>query len=353
MASTVTQQRIQQAAARNTELLRTLSETDYATPALAQQRRLIADLEDELSLPTTRLASADRQRTKELKEHKDLQDSVVRRFLYKSTGKKEKFQARAQKEEEEYFAALQTEHRESEVNNNLKARLEEARALVPALEQKIDRHSEAQRQLESLYNDIFAGSTPGFPDEDERERVVNNALQAYQDYRGRLETEHHTVLLLNQGQTHMRSAVGAMDEALRHSRNDIWGGGTLTDMIERNALHRAEMQASQARLVVMQAQRMNPLAGSLPEVSIDQGNLMADVFFDNIFTDLAFHDKIKASSAQVQQVAAVMDSLLAAAQARHQQLEAELRTRDKELQDARFALQKERERAFERVAAVA
>ncbi|KAK0732438.1 hypothetical protein B0T21DRAFT_369009 [Apiosordaria backusii] len=341
--------KITAASAKNRELLTILQQTDHALPSLIQQRRLVTDLETEVKASDQRVAAVDRKRKKEYQEHEKYRDSVLKRFAYKATGKREKFEQRAAKEEQEYFEALQEEHRETQINKDVKSQLEQARQVAADLEREVSRHNDVQRQLDELYGRIFGGPTPGFPQEDEQERVANAKTQAYQATRGKAEAESQALRLLGEGQLRMKRALGFMEEALMHSRRDMYGGGTFTDMMERNALSQAEREATLAKMLVAQAQRMSPMVADLPPINIDQGNLMMDVFFDNIFTDMAFHDKIKASRASVIRAAMAMDGQVSAARQRLSGLEGELRMREQEMREAREKLQKVRERVFESV----
>jgi hypothetical protein len=94
---------INNAAPRNRELLQILSDTDHAPPALEQQKRYIDDLNTQLSQVQSRLKALETTRDKELKDHEKYRDSVMKRFAYKATGQKDKFAAKAEKEEKEYF----------------------------------------------------------------------------------------------------------------------------------------------------------------------------------------------------------------------------------------------------------
>ncbi|KAK3312189.1 hypothetical protein B0H66DRAFT_486442 [Apodospora peruviana] len=346
-----TETKLLQASAKNAELLRILAQTDHASPALAQQNRFVAELQANIDASEKRKVAADNKRKKELKDHEKFRDSVMRRFAYKATGKTAKFEAKAAKEETEYFEALQEEHREEEVNRNLRARLAEAQQVVSELEEEVRRHNKAQRELDTLYESIFKGTTPGFPEEDEKENSLTSATRDYQDCKSRAESEQHAVRLLMEAQYRMRSALGAVDEALSHSRMDMFGGGTFTDMMERNALHRAETETMGARMLVLQAQKFAP-PGAIPElppVEINHGNIMRDVFFDNVFTDMQFHEEIKASRWRVEQAARALDATVARAQERNKDLGDELRQRESGVQAMRAALQKAREEAFRSV----
>lgn len=81
-------------------------------------------------------------------------------------------------------------------------------------------------------------------------------------------------------------------------------------MMERNALRNAQASASQAEFLIDQARKASPAVQTVARVSIAKGfviqhfpllfhsnitiflrfrSIVSDVFFDNIFTDIAFH----------------------------------------------------------------
>ncbi|KAK0624281.1 hypothetical protein B0T14DRAFT_426012 [Immersiella caudata] len=304
--------KIAQASLKNRELLTILSQTDHAPAQLAQQRRLITDLNAALDESDRKLAFLSEKRHKEFREHKAYRDSFVRRHLYKASGKGEKFAEKAKKEEEEYFAVLQKEQQYQGVHRDLKEQLAKAQEESSRLDGEVTRHESAQGELDRMYESIFGGPTEGLPEEDAAEEKVKSAMRAYQVARGRAEEEHMAVQLLGDAQKRMGSAIRSMQEALSASQYDMWSSNSFADMMERNALHRAEAETISARMQVVQAQRFDPR-----------------------------------SMARVQQAAARLDQIAAEAQGRFGDLDAEFRRKEKELNDARVALQKVRERAFE------
>ncbi|KAI1382017.1 hypothetical protein F4677DRAFT_12479 [Hypoxylon crocopeplum] len=340
---------IKDAAPRNRELLAILSETDHALPTLEQQKRYIGDLNRELSTVQKRIMALDKQRAKEFKEHKKYRDSVMKRFAYRVSGKTDKFEARAEKEEQEYFAVLQEEQKAKEQEENLKGMRSKALEVQSDLEAEVTRHTEAQQQLDGLYDSIFQGFTPAFPEEDRSEQNAESALQAYHNSRVNVETELQVVHLLSGAKGRLYNALNYTEEALSHSRMDMFGGGTLNDFLERNALDKAESQVAQMFSLVRQAQRMSPKVHDLPAVGIAQGSLMGDVLFDNIFSDMAFHDKIKDSRAALNRARENIFHQLALAQSRHQEAEQDMNAHAAALTTAREELQKARERIFERI----
>lgn len=345
------QAQIQQAAAKNTELLRALAETDYAAPALQEQNRFLQDLRSQLRLSDDKLKKLDKRRESELKDHEKYRDSHMRRFMYKATGKKEKFDEKAEKEEREYFEVLQEQHQEKQINDNLKQQVDEAVKVQQQFEAAARHHDALQRELDELYHAIFAGPTPQFPEEDIKEQESNRALQAYHNTRTKAEGETKAVQLLAQAMHLMNGAIRSMDSALGHSRMDMFGGGAMSDMMERNALSQAERMVQEARLMHTNAGHASPgHVADLPRVNINHGHLFSDVFFDNIFTDMAFHDEIKRGRADVVRCAAALDRQGQRAKERLQGLQQKLVQQEANLETARKALQTAREQAFERVA---
>lgn len=73
----------------------------------------------------------------------------------------------------------------------------------------------------------------------------------------------------------------------------MWGGGTMTDMMERSELANAQRFSDQATMMVQQARQLQPAIGDIGRAIMPQGSFMSDVMFDNIFTDMAFHRKIE------------------------------------------------------------
>lgn len=343
--------KIERAAPRNKELLRTLSETDYAKPALQQQKLYIADLENEIKDLDKRIKGLEGKRKAELKDHEKYRDSVMKRFAYKVSRKEEKFNVKAEKEEREYFEALQEEHKAKELRSNTNASLEQARGQEKELQAVAQRHTDAQRALDELYDSIFEGPSPGFPEEDAQENAATEALARYQHLRRQGESQYQVLNMLSNARSKMALAKNYLEEARSHSRMDMFGGGMMSDMMERSALSRAEISLSEVKLLIEQARRFSPELRQIPPVQIAQGNLISDVMFDNVFTDMQFHEKIKSSQAQLERASQDLNGQIKDAEQRYARTTDELKQRIKDLENARVALQKVREHAFSRTAA--
>lgn len=341
--------KIRETSERNSELLNILHQTDSALPDLEAQKHQVADLEKQVAQQAERLKQIGYRRKQELREHEHYRDSVLRRFAFKMSGKADKFEARAAKEEREYFDVLQEEHQADVMKKNLDEMLADAKTVRGELEIRAATHVEAQRELDSLYESIFTGPSPGFPEEDQRERETSNALRIYKEARSRAEAEGQVVNILTQAQNRLNGALMAMEDALHASRRDMYGGGTFSDMMERNALNQAENLVRQATALVTQAQRASTMVRPLPPVRIAQGNLLGDVFFDNIFSDMAFHEKIQQSNLEVRNCAQSLNIDLMSATQRHMETLREADQKNEVVRQARVRLQKARENVFQRV----
>lgn len=339
------------AATKNTTLLQILTATDHAAPVLPAQRELLANLTLAASESSKRLARFTERRLKEFQDHEQYRDSLVRRFAAKATGLGKKFEEKAAKEEREYFEVLSKEEEIRAYNTDVKRQVEEVTAYIEDLERDKERNEAAQRELNELYEGIFRGRTEGMPEEDEVEGDVQVKLGVWREVKGREAKQEGAVGLVRAAKGRMANAVKAMDEALVHSTDDLWGGGRYTDMMERNALQKAEREMGAARMAVWQARQMDPMVEELKGFEVmSWQDFISDVLIDTPFTDYEFHKKIKASAEEVREMAAVVDRILAEANARHQLLLGELRVSEKDLQKSRDNLQRIRAAVFERFA---
>lgn len=344
------QQQIQEASSRNATLLKTLSETDYASPALTQQNGYIGDLESSLKKTNSDIEQLTKQREKELEEHEKYRDSHFKRFAYRMGRKTEEFDEQASKEEREYFDALEQEHRAKEHAKALESQLEEARRNRDDLKKPAADNAEAQKELDTLYHSIFEGKKPGFPGEDAAEQNFHEVREAYATAQANSSAEHEAVKILMKAQHLLGEARHNMSSARDASRVDMLGGGILTDMVERDKLSSAQDKMGAVSELVAQAQRQSQAVHPLRQTQIAEGHLMGDVLFDNIFSDMKFHDQIKESQSDVERTAQDLEAQIVQAKERAGQLDRQLEQVSKKLGEARGQLQTARSRAFEKVA---
>lgn len=341
--------KIQEAASQNASLLQGLHETDSAPSQLQQQDAYLRDLDHQIKNTTKRVTDLKRKTATELKDHEKYRDSNLRRFAHKATGRKEKFAEKAAKEEKEYFDAMQAQKSAEDELAYIQHLKSEAQTQRENFSSAADRHTRLQSQLDALYNSIFAGHTPEFPDEDRHEDACTATSQQLQHLHQQSEHSKHILFLLGQTSTKLSEARNSLDSAYGMSQYDMFGGGTMASMQKRNYLERAESSIQQVRMLREQLHHLAPEIRDLGPLQIDMGSIWSDVVFDNIFTDMDMHDRIKKSMAQVDDAGHKVGEIIWRREGELNGLKGQIGRAEDELRDRRVELQRSREEAFRKV----
>ncbi|PPJ58635.1 hypothetical protein CBER1_03512 [Cercospora berteroae] len=344
---------LREAGDKNNELLAELRQTDYAPSSLKQNAAFIEDL-------NTQIASTDKELRKlhnitedERKDHVRYRDSNFKRYMHKMGGSKgkDKFSSKAEKEEREFLEAWQKERSAKESRDELSRALEHAQSDKVNLERDTKRHETAQTELDKLYNSIFSGPTPDVPGEDDLERAVQQSRENYDQANRALSTEKHVLEVLGRADQSLTAAQAQMDAAYRRSQRDVYfGGGMFTDMMERDALSQSQNAIHATLRHMEEAQRVQPQVRPLKEINIDHGHMFSDVLFDNVFSDMAQHERIKDSDAQLKAAYQDLKGQIEEQKGRCQGAEQNLQQAVNDLEQARKELQRVRAEAFERLA---
>lgn len=345
------QERIIAAASENNGLLNTLSETDYAPAAVQQTNHYITTLNKQIQEKEAQIKKLYSHLYIEKQQHEKYQNSTMKRLAYKMSGKRQDFEEKARREEREYVEARQMHFEESENLKRVQSDLREAQHQLADLESVNQRHKSAQQQLDALYASIFDGPTPEFPQEDQIETLVSQTSHAFQDAQKKYSAETQVYKILVQAQNVMGAVTANMAAALQASEADMWGfGGSFADMAERSSLAKAQQGVSQAEMLISQARQLSNDIGPLPKMRIAEGNLISDVLFDNIWSDMKFHDKIEASALQVRNGRARLQMEIDGCKGRCTRAKDSVDREGRALADARRRLQETRIGVFDAVA---
>lgn len=345
------QNQIQQAASQNAQLLQGLHETDSAPSQLPGQVAYIKDLDKQITDVQKRVNSLKNVSAKELKDHEKYRDSTLRRFAHKASGRKEKFAEKAAKEEKEYFDAVQAQKSAEDELAYAKHLKAEADTQRQKLETDTKRHNDLQAELDALYNSIFAGYTPEFPDEDAKENACNASYQHFSGMNQNLEREKHILYLLGQMVTKLSQSRASLDNAYSMSQWDMFGGGTLASMQKRNDLERADSSIQQVRMLQDQLRHIAPEIADLGAMNIATGSIWSDVVFDNIFTDMDMHGKIKDSISQIDAAGNKCSAIIRQREDGLKNIQGQVYQANEDLKRKRVELQQAREDAFSKVLA--
>jgi hypothetical protein len=345
-------QALTNAATRNSELLVVLAETDYAARTLQQNTSYIADLDAQFKATEKELHRLHAKTEYERKDHLKYRDSTFKRYAHKLGGSKgqAKFVSKSEKEEREFLAAWQTEREAEERKAELKRALETANEDCQRLEGEKTRNESAQQDLDQLYASIFSGPTPEVPGEDQLEHAVYYAKQHLEQVQSQWNADSGALEALRRVEVRMGTAAAAMQEALQASRFDMMGGGTFADMMERDELSKAAVAISESLRHMDEARRLQPAITHLREIHVDMGHMVSDVMFDNIFSDMAQHDRIHATNGQVVEAIAQLKEQITMQLERAKSAKLALSQARASMEEARKELQNIRAEAFERVA---
>ncbi|KAK5700770.1 hypothetical protein LTR97_005287 [Elasticomyces elasticus] len=350
-----------EAATKNGELLSTLAQTDHAPPALKQNKAYISDLQTQLGALDQELKKLHAITEDERKDHLKYHDSTMKRLAHKLGGKRgtEKFVSKQEKEEREFLEAWQHEREAIGQREELARALRYAQDEKRTLEDDCTRHIQAQIDLDKLYNAIFSGPTPDVPGEDQMESTVATCRDWYQQCQAHQNAEKQAMDGVTKADMFMSTALNDMNDALRTSTADMWGGGTMVDYLERRVTldyrfirpwtDYGQRCFTRAVAHMNEAIRAQPAIHPLSPVNIDQDHFISDVLFDNIFTDMAQHDRIQNSSLQLQQSARELKQQLPGQQQRVGDAGVQLKQASQNLEEARLELQRIRAEAFMRL----
>lgn len=153
--------------------------------------------------------SADRRR-KEFADWKEIQQRTTKRLWVKlkhpSSGG-DRISQMEEKEEKEYMLALEKEQSALSRIAELEAQEADLQSQVKELEPYASEHEKLKKQLVDLYKRVFDGPTPGFPEEDEKERLVKETSRRYQDFAAAIANEKRAHALLTKAQAFLMLAA--------------------------------------------------------------------------------------------------------------------------------------------------
>lgn len=179
------------------------------------------------------------------------------------------------------------------------SRLEAARRDVAALQARLD----ALGDVDAEYDDALAAKERWAEDHDP---AAAAALAEISETRGRLLAEDTEAREAHAAGTvaleHLRRAADRLREARSWSTWDTFGGGGfLTDMMKYDRLDEVSVVLGHADLALRRFSRELAdlrLAG-VSAVNVDGLTRTFDVFFDNIFSDLAVRSRIQEAESRV------------------------------------------------------
>ncbi|KAH8765303.1 hypothetical protein F5882DRAFT_414300 [Hyaloscypha sp. PMI_1271] len=200
-------------ASENSSLLVKLSSTSTAPSLLAGHEKHLTALKANLSEHTVILQKLKDGVDSKFKRHRKLRDSTTRRFIYRATNMLAKFDAKAMKEEREYFDLLNEQSKAEKRRLLLQRDYNEAVEQQELLEREVQEHAKTHARIDELYERLFAGPTPGFPREDEREHRFYAARGKNETIKEAIRSRRQVRRILTVSQGHVKQAKIALRNA--------------------------------------------------------------------------------------------------------------------------------------------
>jgi len=323
-------------------LQKTLSESEWAVTALPQATKTLQATETAVKSTREKIRTFDQRSKNQLERLQGLKHHSVKRAWYKSTGKLDE---KLEEEEKEWL-------RQYELVQGAKAKAEEQDKEVIEAKKIYDQcveakaaHEKAQKDLNELLERLFAGPTPSFPTEDEYEQSLAAARQRLDDVNILVKRQTFVANSLHRAHQCLLGALEALQSALQMNTYDMFSRGGYADWMVHSALAQARDLAARAQYLVSEVRRIEPTIPHLGDIRIEQDNLVFNVIFDNIFTDLRVRQMIQESFAKVQRATLTLqNTVLPQLQAQSQAVQARFENCQKEVRRFEQAMWNERSR---------
>lgn len=282
------------------------------------------------------------------KQHKKYRDSVTKRFTYRLTNMKAKFDAKAMKEEREYNGALEAQHKAEERKNLLQDKVHEAVKERSRLEAAAKTHDETHKQIDALYESIFAGPTPGFQTEDDREQNYYNALREHEVVKTAVASKKRAVQHLNRASSALKQAQSRNRRAQEEAKHGLVLALSGAFSFLKEADHYATLTLVHADQAM---EGLQPLDfNSVEAKTLLQSRIKAaSIERGLVSSKQAMLERSAEAEQKLSEAEEALDTLVNAAKQKERAAREEVRGTARTLEDARQALQQIRQAAFEQV----
>jgi xanthine/CO dehydrogenase XdhC/CoxF family maturation factor len=259
-----------------------------------------------------------------------------------------KFEAKVMQEEQEYFTALASKSRAEERRNVLQKNLDESvKAQVP-LENAAKEHGQAHARIDILYEQLFAGPTPGFPGEDKRETWFYTARSRNEEVKAKITKSRHAIRLMNMAAKNLERAGRFAREARSEVNNSIifFDEAVYSLTLANEHVYYALSNAGKAEAVLEPLDEELNKHKRIAIAALHQAKIDVET--------LSSRTKILAAIEMVQpkldDAHAKLDELIDMTKVREKRGLEEIRNTARQLEDARQELQEIRQQIFEEVA---
>jgi hypothetical protein len=344
-----TKQVVLDAAFQNSSLLVKLAETETAPGDLAVHQANISRLGKDIQEQSDVLHQLKDQVDAKYRRHRKYNDNPTLRFLYRAIFNFEKLQTKTAQHEKEYHSALAAQAQAQKRCTLLMNALGSAERVEADLKLRAQEHGDSHARIDELYEALFAGPTPEFPKEDDKENRFYVARGAHERVRQKVITSRYAASKLKVAISQLARADRLLDRALLHARNHVF----TFDEAARD-LQLTKKNIDYALASVLQASDiLQPKSGGIEALEqkvihdLQQAKPNTKDLSSNreVYTSVIQQSKTQALKSSRQ-----LRSFLALTVDRERTGQDELRKTARKLEDSRQTLQQARMAIFEEVA---
>ncbi|KAF9270808.1 hypothetical protein L218DRAFT_952878 [Marasmius fiardii PR-910] len=285
---------------RHTELIQAFSDVEHASEALTAQYSKVADLQTQAEEAKSKFERASERVKKEKKQAEGSERPFKLSFLRRSNtlkgkGKQKDTETGMPTQSLAYRDAVEEENRERERQNELEYALAEAQMERAALEEKVKECNALNVKLDALYDLIFNGPTPGYPEEDQLEQQVFAAKAVLERVQANFKTEKQAYEYVYRAEKMMRECKSKTKDALQCAATYMFASGRSLQEKEAACIQSANAFALQAVSILQNARQISP------EIRPIENLIILHEFPERAESDGGdvFYGKLKSASSEV------------------------------------------------------
>lgn len=315
------EQQIQNQSEQFQTLFDRLSETQWSESALPEAQSHLKAYEDQARLIQEKIDKFNAAADREYKRLMEVKGHSVRHVWYKIRGKLEQ-QLNEQEKIwlKEFEKCKEEEQRLAVINEEIHS----AQTYLQQCQNAFEEYRRTKRTLDELLERFFSGTTPSYPDEDAMEQNLNKAKV----YLTTLQNNHrvflHVCQLLQKAHEALIRCLGALNDALGMNTFDMFSNSSFADIAVNSYLANARNMSAQAQQLIMEARRIYPNIPHIGNLNVQQDNLIFNIMFDNIWTDMRMRSKIREALDRISHAKAVLTNILGEMRQRLQGCEIDL-----------------------------
>lgn len=283
-------EQIQQESERFHTLFDSLSETQWSEVALPDLKSNLKTLQTQIQSTKKKIDKFNAAANKEYKRLADIKGNGIRHIWYRVHGNLEQRLDAQQKIWLQEFEKCKEEEQQLFV---LKETLNSNQQQLQQCQNTYEKYIKTKKELDSLLEHYFSGVTPSYPVEDAIEQKLEHEKQHLITLQNDYRIFKHTLELLRKAHTSLLLCNRALNDALNTNTYDLFSSSSFADMAVHSSLAKARNASAQAQQYIDEAKRFYPNLIGIGNLNIKQDNLVFNIIFDNIWTDMKMRKMIR------------------------------------------------------------